>query len=205
MDSKLVQDEPRGDAPAEKPRRRRSRRRRAGLWTMRGTVVLVVLALVAGFMVIGHRLHAPVWLRDRLETRLEQNMGGLQLGVGDVSLIIHEGWRPRLRLTDVTISDAAGQQIAQVSDMRSSLAMRPLLRGQIRPKRIILNGAQIALARGEDGALTLTVGAGSAPVQQAPNLAELIETGDAVFLAPILSALTSVQVDAITLDYRDLR
>ncbi len=172
---------------------------------MRGTILLVVLAVVVGFMMIGQRMHAPAWVRDRVEARLEQTLGGLQIRFGDVSFIIHEGWRPRLRLTDVSISDAAGQQIAQVSDMRASLAMRPLLRGNVRPKRIMLSGAQIALTRGMDGALTLTVGTDSSPVQEAPNLAQLIESSDEVFLSPMLSALTSVQLDAITLDYRDLR
>ncbi|NOD46588.1 hypothetical protein GS624_04615 [Ruegeria sp. HKCCD5849] len=204
VDSKLKQHDDEQDEPVQ-PVRRRSRRRAAGLWAMRGTFMLALLALFAGFMVVGQRMHAPAWLRDRVETRLEQALGGLQIRFGDVSFIIHEGWRPRLRLTDVAISDAAGQQIAQVSDMRASLAMRPLLRGHVRPKRIILSGAQIALTRGMDGALTLTVGSGSAPVQEAPNLAELIEASDQVFLSPALSALTSVELDAITLDYSDLR
>ena len=172
---------------------------------MRGVFVLVLLALVTAFMVVGQRVHAPLWLRDRVETRLDEALGGFQIRFGDVSLIIHEGWRPRLRLTDVQISDAAGQQIAEVSDMRASLAMRPLLRGHVRPKRIILQGAQIALSRGVDGALTMTVGTDSAPVGRAPNMAELIEASDSMFMSPALSALTSVELDAITLDYSDLR
>nr|WP_170343960.1 DUF3971 domain-containing protein [Ruegeria atlantica] len=205
VDSNLKQHEDGDGAQVDKPVRRRSRRRAAGLWAMRGAFVLVLLALFTGFMVVGQRMHAPVWLRDRVEARLEQALGGLQIRFGDVSFIIHEGWRPRLRLTDVAISDAAGRQIAQVSDMRASLAMRPLLRGHVRPKRIILSGAQIAVTRDKDGALSLTVGSGSAPVQEAPNLAQLIAASDQVFLSPALSALTSVEFDAITLDYRDLR
>lgn len=172
---------------------------------MRGVFLLVFLAIVTGLMVFGQRLHAPEWLRDRVEARLEQALGGLQIRFGDVSFIINEGWRPRLRLTDVSISDVDGRQIAQVSDMRASLAMRPLLRGNVRPKRINLIGAQIALTRGPDGTLSLIVGSGSAPMQNAPTLAELIEQSDAVFQSPALSALTSVEVEAITLDYQDVR
>ena len=202
MDSKLAQPDQQQDKP---PRHRRSRRRRAALWAMRGVFVLVLLAVVTAFMVVGQQMHAPVWLRDRVEARLDRALGGLQVRFGDVNFIIHEGWRPRLQLSDVRISDAAGQQIAEVSDLRASLAMRPLLRGQVRPKRITLQGAQIALTRGTDGALSLTVGSGSAPVGQAPNLAQLIETSDDVFKSPMLSALTSVELDTITLDYQDLR
>lgn len=205
MERKLVQPDQQDEGKAVKKPRRRSRRRTAGLWAMRGFFILVLLAVVTAFMVVGQRLHAPDWLRDRVEARLDRTLGGVQVRFGDVSFIIHEGWRPRLRLTDVQISDAEGRQIAEVSDMRASLAMRPLLRGNVRPKRIILQGAQIALTRGMDGALSLTVGSGSTPMGRAPNLAELIETSDEVFLSPVLSALASVELDAITLDYRDLR
>ncbi|WP_299669908.1 DUF3971 domain-containing protein [uncultured Ruegeria sp.] len=205
MGRKLVQQQQQDDEGAGKKPRRRSRRRTAGLWAMRGVFVLAFLALLTGFMVIGQRMHAPAWLRDRVETRLDEALGGVKVRFGDVSFIVHEGWRPRMRLTDVRISDAAGQQIAEVSDLRASLSMRPLLRGHVRPKRIILQGAQIALTRGLDGVLTLTVGAGSAPVGQAPNFAQLIERSDEVFQSPALSALSSVELDAITLDYQDLR
>ncbi len=172
---------------------------------MRGVFILVLFAVVSAFVVVGQRVHAPVWLRDRVEQRLDQALGGVKIRFGDVSFIIHEGWRPRLRLTDVRISDADGRQIAEVSDLRASLAMRPLLRGHVRPKRVILQGAQVALTRGPDGALSLTVGTGSSPVGEAPNMAELIEATDEVFKSPVLSAMTSVQLDAITLDYQDLR
>nr|WP_170538677.1 DUF3971 domain-containing protein [Ruegeria arenilitoris] len=205
VDGKLAQDEQDEAEKGGKPPRRRSRRRTAGLWALRGVFLLVFLAVLSGVMVFGHRIHAPEWLRDRVETRLENALGGLQIRFGDVSFIINQEWRPRLRLSDVSISDAEGRQIAQVSSMQASLAMRPLLRGHVRPKRITLNGAQIALTRAEDGSLSLTVGSGSAPVQNAPTLAELIEQSDQVFLSPVLSSLTSVELDAITLDYRDLR
>ncbi len=175
------------------------------LWALRGVFILVFLAVVSGVMVLGQRVHAPQWLRDRVETRLDQALGGLKIRFGDASFIINQDWRPRLRLADVTITDAEGRQIAQVSDMRASLAIRPLLRGHIRPKRITLTGAQIALTRGADGSLTLTVGAGSAPVRRAPTFAQLIEQSDAAFLSPALSALVSLEVESITLDYQDLR
>ncbi|MEX0367181.1 MAG: DUF3971 domain-containing protein [Ruegeria sp.] len=184
---------------------RRSRRRRASLWAMRGTLILLFLAALTALMVIGQRLHAPAWLRDRIEARLERSLGGLQLDFGEVSFIIHKGWRPRLRLQDVTLGDAEGRAIAQLSEMRASLAMRPLLRGQVRPKRIMLSGAYVTLRRGEDGAFSLAVGPESAPVEQAPNMARLIESADSLFLAPLLSALTSFELDAITLDYQDQR
>ncbi|WP_235216131.1 DUF3971 domain-containing protein [Ruegeria halocynthiae] len=204
MDSELVQHEDKSAKRPEKPLRRRSRRRAALRLTAISIVFLALLAFAGWFFLIGKRLHAPEWVRAKVEHRLEQSLGGLKFRFGDVSFIINDEWRPRLKLTDVTISDAAGQQIAQVADLRTRLSMRGLLRGQIRPRRIILRGAQIALTRGTDGALSLTVGSGSAPVQKAPTLVQLIEESDDVFMSPFLSGLRTVELESLTLDYQDL-
>nr|WP_171207236.1 MULTISPECIES: AsmA-like C-terminal region-containing protein [unclassified Ruegeria] len=205
VESKVVQPEPKdGVKPARKPRRR-SRSLSTLFWALRGVFILIALALFTGFMTLGQQMHAPQWVRDRVEARLDRALGGIKVTFGDVSLTVHQGWRPRLQLSDVRVSDAEGQQVAEVSHMSASLAMRPLLRGQVQPKRIDLQGAQVALTRGLDGALSLTVGSSSAPVGEAPNLAQLIEETDELFKSPNLSALVSVRLDAITLDYQDLR
>lgn len=168
MESKLNETDHDRDLQAGEDRpRRRSRRRIAGMW---GGGILLLLALLIGVVVLGQRVHAPPWLRDRVEARLESATGGLQVRFGDVSLVVHKDWRPRLRLTDVSISDADDRQIAQVSDMQASLAMRPLLRGQVRAKRIMLNGAQIALTRDQDGALSLAVGSAARRSAARPTL-----------------------------------
>jgi hypothetical protein len=205
VDKKLVQHEHKSATQPEKPRRRRSKRRIAAHFSIWTVLSLGLLAFVAWFFLFGQNLHAPEWVRNKVEQRLEQSLGGLKIRFGDASFIVNEEWRPRLKLTDVTISDAAGQQIARVSDLRTRLSMRGLLRGQIRPRRITVRGAQFDLTRGLDGALSLTVGSGSAPVHEAPDLAKLIDQSDDVFLSPILSGLRSVDLESLTLDYKDLR
>ncbi|WP_331251751.1 DUF3971 domain-containing protein [Ruegeria lacuscaerulensis] len=205
MDSNLVQHDEKSADQSQTPRRRRSRRRLAAYVTLGVTLTLGGLAVAGWFFLIGHQLHAPQWMRTQAENRLDQTLGGLKVRFGEATFFVNEQWLPRLKLSDVTISDATGQQIAQVGDLRTRLSMRGLLRGQIRPRRIILQDAQIALTRNKDGALSLTVGSGSSPVQEAPTLAELIEESDDVFLSPILSGLRSVELQSLTLDYQDLR
>nr|WP_170399748.1 DUF3971 domain-containing protein [Ruegeria arenilitoris] len=204
VDKKLVQHEDKSATQPGKPRRRSKRRIAAhfSIWTC---LSIGLLVFAGWFFLFGQNLHAPEWVRHKVEQRLEQSLGGLKFSFGDASFIVNEEWRPRLKLTDVTISDAAGQQIARVSDLRTRLSMRGLLRGQIRPRRITVRGAQFDLTRGLDGALSLTVGSGSAPVQKAPDLAQLIEQSDDVFLSPLLSGLRSVDLESLTLDYKDLR
>ncbi|WP_367646780.1 YhdP family protein [Ruegeria arenilitoris] len=206
MDRKLVQHEEKSAAqPEEPPRRRRSRRRKAAHFSGWTVLSLGLLVFAGWFFLFGQNLHAPEWVRHKVEQRLEQSLGGLKFSFGDASFIVNEEWRPRLQLTDVTISDAAGQQIARVSELQTRLSMRGLLRGQIRPRRITVRDAQFDLTRGLDGALSLTVGSGSAPVQEAPDLAQLIEQSDEVFLSPILSGLRSVDLESLTIDFKDLR
>jgi len=184
-------------------RRVRGRAHKIGRWTL---VVIVVLALLAGgavVAVIGQRLKAPDWVRVRIEARIEQSLGGMQIEFGDVSLVINKGWRPRVRLRDVVLLDASGQLVAQLSDAEAALAMRPLLKGKIQPKKIVLNGALATLRRGSDGKVALSVGGATAPVGQAEGLPQLIESWDQVFLKPALAALQSVEVDAVSLRYED--
>ncbi|SDD77426.1 Protein of unknown function [Ruegeria marina] len=172
---------------------------------MRGAILLVFLAAFSALMVVGHRLQAPPWLQARVESRLNTVLGDKRVSFGDVSLVINKGWRPRLRLRDVELSDAEGRVIARLSDAEASLAMRPLLRGQIQPKRISLSGAHANLRRDAEGAFTLSLGDGRAAVEQAPTLVRMLETFDGVFLNPALQALTSIEVTSLGLEYEDMR
>ncbi|MCE8520199.1 hypothetical protein KBY30_04345 [Ruegeria pomeroyi] len=192
-----------GDKPG-KPRR--SRRRVTLLWAMRGTVLLVFLAVFSGLMLLGQTLQAPPWLQARVETRLTQALDGVSIRFGGVYFVINKGWRPRLRLRDLELSDAGGRVIARLADAEASLAMRPLLRGQVQPKRIVLNGASAALRRDAQGQFSLSLGGqGGGSVGQAPTFGQLLESFDAVFLLPQLDALSSVELTAVSLDYEDLR
>ena len=185
------------------PRRVRGRAHKVGRWTLAVTLVLVLAVGGAVLAVVGQRLNAPDWLRTRIEARIERSLGDMQIEFGDVSLVINKGWRPRVRLRDVVLLDGTGQVVAQLTEAQASLAMRPLLRGQLQSKQIVLNGAIATLRRGRDGNVALSVGAGAAPVDQAANLPQLIEQWDQLFLKPQLAALVSVEIEALSLRYED--
>lgn len=171
---------------------------------MRIAVILVVTAAIAVTMLIGQRLHASDQLRDQLETRIEQNLGGLQIEFGDIQFVLGEGWRPRLRLVDVDISDADGRPILHLADARISLVLRALLRGQVQPRRIALSGALATLRRDRDGAVELSFGGAVRPAGQAASVAHLIETWDKRLMTSQLVALDVVTMDSLTLRYEDL-
>ncbi|MDK3072422.1 AsmA-like C-terminal region-containing protein [Sedimentitalea sp. JM2-8] len=192
-----------GAKAAPEPPRAASGAARIAKWSL--FAVLCVALLTAGLAVwgIGQTLTLPDWVRDRIETRIERNLNGLQIEFGDVQMVVNKGWRPRVRLLDVTLSEPDGQPIVQLADAQASLAMRPLLRGLVQPKNISLSGAFARLRRDASGNLSLSLGNATAPVDQAASLPQLIEQWDQLFLLPALSALVSVDIEALTLQYED--
>ncbi len=196
-------DPPKQMDSRDPPRRKRSRVHRAGRWALLLTVILGLFASVAVLGLIGQRLNAPEWVRERIEERIDRTLGGMQIEFGDMSVVVNKGWRPRVQLRDVVLLDAAGQVVAQLSVAEAALAMRPLLRGQLQVKKIALNGALATIRRGRDGKVALSLGGASAPVNQAETLPKLIESLDNLFLKPQLSALTSIEVRAVSLLYED--
>lgn len=191
------------DSPSQTPGPRRSRAHRIGLWSLATSAGLGLAAALAIVLAVGQMMTAPQWLRDRIETRLETRLSGLQVEFGDIGLVINAGWRPRARLRDVTLSDAAGRPLLRLSEAEASLAMRPLLRGQIQPKQIVLSGAFAILRRDTGGGITLALGDTANPLRQAQGLVSLIEGLDEAFALPLLSALTEVELRELNLRYED--
>lgn len=186
------------------PPKTRRRRAKVGIWTFRGVLALILIASVTALMAIGQTFSAPDWVRERVADRIERNLNGLQLEFGEVKFLILDGWRPRISLRDVALRAQDGQMIAQLAHAEASLAMRPLLQGQVKPKQIVLSGAFVTVQRDALGNLSLSLGEGAAPVGQAANLPQMIEAADGVFLSPQLSALSTVEVQSITLSLEDL-
>lgn len=192
------------DAPAEARRKPRWRWR-----LLRGMVWLLALLCFLGagtvYFGIGTRLDAPEWLRARVETRIARHLNGLQIEFGGIQLVVNRGWRPRVSLRDVVLRHPDGAVFAQLADAQASLAMRPLLRGQVQPKQIALNGLFATLRRNKDGTLALSLGEGALPYRRAGTLVELIEQWDAQLQQPVLAALEEVETSALTLTYTDDR
>ncbi|MDE4172616.1 DUF3971 domain-containing protein [Phaeobacter sp. PT47_59] len=172
---------------------------------VRLVAVLCLIAAGALYFGIGTRLDAPQWLRQRVEARLEQNLGGLKIEFGQIHMVVNRGWRPRIGLRDVALIQADGTPVARLADAEVSLAMRPLLKGQIQPKKIWLSGLFASLRRGADGNFQLSFSEAGSPLRSASDLPQLIEHWDAQFERPELAALTEVATEALTLRYEDGR
>lgn len=196
--------EPGPDAGLAAPAQRRLRWRllRGAVWLL---ALLSFLSAGAIYFGLGTRLDAPEWVRQRVETRIERHLNGLQIEFGAIHVVVNKGWRPRVSLKDVVLRHPDGAVFAQLADAQASLAMRPLLRGQVQPKQISLSGLFAVLRRNPDGTLALSFASGGLPTRQAGNLVELIKQWDSQLDKPVLAALRGVETSELTLSYTDDR
>ncbi len=186
-------------------RRRRPRWQRAGVWCISVISLVATLAAFLVVAVVGRTVDVPDWVLDRVETRLEHSLNGLDLEFGDLDIVINEGWRPRARLRDVVMKDQNGVVLAQLADASASLAMRPMLQGNFHPKSISFGGGLATLRRDAAGAVSLVLEDPEAPVQEATGLLALIDGLEGLLLTPMLSDLVSVEFSGMTLQYEDAR
>lgn len=189
----------------EGPTRRRSRRR-AGIASVAVLVLLAALATGAAVYFTGRPIPAPLWVQERIETRIASALPQARVEFGAMEFVVDEGWRPRVRLQDIFVTTSEGDEIVSFNEFKASLSMRSLLRGVAQPREIALSGVVANLRRGADGRVSLSAGAGIAPPErEAATLPQLIGQIDNVLAAPALSALRSVELRALTLRFEDAR
>ncbi|WP_425045463.1 DUF3971 domain-containing protein [Primorskyibacter sp. S87] len=186
-----------------RPKPRFSRARRTSVWTLRLLIFVGSVLVLGAVFSIGKVVSAPDWLRDRVETRIQQNLGGMQLRFGDLQFVLLKGLRPRVLLQNLELDAPDGRPVLRLSSAEASLSMEALTQGKIQPRRIRLTEAVALLSRAKDGSLSIALGGD--PMERAPSLPELVERLDAVFLSPQLSSLYAVEMEALTLRFEDAR
>ncbi|GAB4294182.1 MAG: AsmA-like C-terminal region-containing protein [Roseovarius sp.] len=191
------------DSPPGRPRRRRALR--VGLWSCAAILALMLALAVALASLIGTRISAPGWLRERVAARIAQSVSGMSIGFGDLSIVLDSDLVPKIALQRVVIRDDTGAPLARLSDLRAAVALGPLLRGRLQPGWISLSGARVILRRAADGAVRVSIGETAQRAQEAETVAALIGRIDSVLLQPQFSALRKAVIDNLTLRFEDAR
>ena len=192
------------------PKKRRSRRKKAGLWLL---LSLAFLALSIGFAALaltGKPLRLPLWVVVEAEARLNRalaqggQMQGGAISLGGIVFRVDSDFVPRLRLEDLRLSQKAGGTSLSLPEARVAFDRSSLFSGQLRPSRVVLAGARIRLRREVDGRFDLTFGAaGEAP--QLTNFAGVLDGIEQVFALPMLEKLQSISTEALSLTLEDAR
>ncbi|MFK7938002.1 MAG: AsmA-like C-terminal region-containing protein [Roseovarius sp.] len=193
-------------APAKSDRKPRRRWLHGLLVWGSSTVLMVMLAgLVGLYLILGKELTVPQGLRDQLTQRINASIEGAQLDFGDVAVMLEQDWVPRVVLRNLGVRDARGERLAVVSEVQSTMALRPLLRGAVQPSRIRLSGATVRLRRSAEGNVGLAVGDSPETVEEAPSFAALIQQMDQFLLQDHFTSLKGVEADNLTIQYEDAR
>ncbi len=189
-----------------KPKPRRSRLRRAGLWLLSIKLFLVVAAILAALYFLGRPVTAPGWVQARIEARIEQVIPQARVEFGEMVFVMDKGWLPRVRLRDVSVVTPEGAEIIGFNEFKASLSLRGLLDGALQPSEMSVSGIYVALRRSIDGRISLSNGDfGATPLREAATLPQLVGQLDHVLELPALSALDNIDVRALTLRFEDLR
>ncbi len=170
-------------------------------------VCLLSITIGIGAVYLSDRfVSAPEWLQDRIDQRIAENAPDLRITSGDMMVTIAPGFHPTVQLRDVAIRTASGQDLVAVSELRASIAFRPLLEGKVQPKSVALSGMFATLRRDAEGAVDLIVSdVAGARSRQADTLADLVNQLDTLFERPEMQALNALTVDGVTLRFEDRR
>ena len=205
---------PRPDVTQRKARRRWPHRVWHGCAWALSVLTLITVALAVVVLALRDQpLVAPRWLHDRLEARLDSSMPGLSVQFGEVSVILGDSWKPRLRLRDLQVQRVGSPARVSLSDIEGTIALEPLLQGKVQPHSIYLTGAQLRLRRNAEGGFDLALGDNGAArsegaVRQTTSGADIAALADAVeqlLDLPDLAALDRIEANALTLFYEDAR
>ncbi|MGC1504832.1 MAG: DUF3971 domain-containing protein [Sulfitobacter sp.] len=183
---------------------------RGVMWLLNWTLGLVtVVVFLTGGLVLylkSNPVTAPVWARTMIEERIAEILPQARVGFGEMAFLMDQGWRPRVRLRNVTVHAVTGEELISFHEFKATFSTRQLLRGQPRPKDIALSGIVANLRRSEDGRVSVQTGlSGFGAERQAATLPELIGQVDDVLLSPTLSSLRDVDLRALTLRFEDVR
>lgn len=166
--------------------------------------VLVLGVALALVLVLGAGLNAPSWIRQQVADGINDGLSGYTLQFDRMSLAFERDLVPRLALHGVSIAATDGTPLANLSRLEVTVAPQPLLKGEIQPATVRLEGGQLLVRRNESGVMALALGgntAGDAP----QSLVTLPQQIEAVFAQPEFAALREVTVNNVNLRYEDAR
>lgn len=191
------------EVPPETSRRRRP-------WMVLRVVALllalpIVFAIVASVLLINTDVHAPGWMKLRIETRAAALIQGATLEFGQIFVTIGKDLHPRVRLFDTRISDANGIQIARIPSVTGLMSPRGLLfQRDVLMQDVALHGAQINLRRAADGSVFLAF-AGGGGFDSAPSMVALLDQVDQFLDHPAFAALEQISASGLIVNYTDVR
>ncbi|MEL7091443.1 MAG: AsmA-like C-terminal region-containing protein [Pseudomonadota bacterium] len=198
--------------PTAKDARRAARKERRRFWRRHGLPNLLFSLLLATlfggvlYLLMGRPVHAPQWLVDRIQTQVAASTDQGSLAFDTLDFVIEDTRYPRVRMNNVRVLSAAGDEIVGFAEMRAGLSLPALLSGKFELTSVDVSGVFASLRRERDGSVVLSGGFDlGAPARQEANFGALIQRLDTLLAAPALAQLRSAELQALTLRLEDVR
>lgn len=180
------------------------RRVRRWHWVLGSIVVLLVLAVVAGFTRLqASPVDAPAWLTNQINAEVEGLLPGGNLSFRSFRVGMDADYHPQLYLDDVTLERSDGVPLAQLRSVQGDLSINALLGGEISLRRLGLSGAVLRVDRARDGSFDFAVGQGGAGVEGLTSFVQVLALLDSVLARDELADLAEVSAEGITVNYTD--
>lgn len=124
--------------------------------------VALIVAIGVGFLYV-RLLNGPISLRalaNPIANSIANELSGVQVGIEDVIVRLHETGGLEFRLRNVRFSDSDGAPIATAPLAAVSMSLDALIKGRLAPSRITLIEPRLLLIYSEDGGLAFTFARG---------------------------------------------
>ncbi|MCV2891923.1 AsmA-like C-terminal region-containing protein [Lentibacter sp. XHP0401] len=192
------------------PKKRRSLRKRAAVGVL--SLALLVVMLVAGFIGLlalrSEPLVVPAWAEARILEQINRNLAPYSARLGETSVVIEDGWAPRVLLSDAELFDGAGARIVSLESLSVGLAMHPLTSGALHLTDLRVAGTRLGVRRDTEGALWLSFGEELTPSggeEQGKGFTEIMALLDGWLARDAFSKFHRVDVSDVTVRYEDER
>lgn len=196
-------------APGEGRRAGSRRGRRVGLWVLLSTSLMALALTLVLFALIGRPVNVPGWMASRAELLLSRQLPHMDLSIGEMTVVIEDGLRPRIRARALQLRERQSSSAIELEEVDITLSLGDLLRRRhLALQTVRVTGVFVSLHRLEDGAFNITFGPADSPVDPIDTRATLANFGSelaALFRLPLLARLETVRVDALHLRYEDVR
>ncbi|MDA8584659.1 DUF3971 domain-containing protein [Rhodobacteraceae bacterium] len=195
--------DPPGKPSTKVPVRKQRRRAGGGLGTVFSLVVASLVFGVLALSVSGRMITLPDVLRVSFQDRVNVELEGSPLLLGDIQFGIGRDGVPHIMLRDIQIADPQGGGYAHLNTLDADLSLDRLLRGKVAASSLDLSGAQVTIRRNADGSFAFDTSQSSDV--ETTDLPELLAQIDQMLASDALSSLTNVTANGIVLTLEDAR
>lgn len=190
--------------PSEVKKSRRGMR--ISLYFMAVVVCFALLITGAVAYSIGRTFDVAPWLKNIAATRFSEALPDADVSFDRITVQVSNDWHPNIRLERVLVKPKDGGPALEFSEAETTLSYRRLLRRQVAPRDIRVSGVFLNARRNEAGDVGVAVGGpmGEAAAE-ATSLDTLVQQIDEWLSLSQFEHLTSVEIDAVTIQFDDLR